>query len=223
MKQFLFTVSLFAFIIASTWAQKAQERKMTMSLGTQNSWYIDIEGADAKLAEKVFYDRIKSFGKMKENKKAKEHFLMATPIGIINGSSPLDVYAKFDGTKTQATTYVWVDMGGAFINGSEHEKQAAALQQWMYEYYLAVRKEVILNELKEEEKKLSNLDKDLKKLKDKNDDYHKEIEKANQKIVQAEKDIETNIVDQENKNKEIEGQKEVINQVNQKLNNLGKD
>ena len=59
-------------------------------------------------------------------------------------------------------------------------------------------------------------------MKDKNDDYHKDIEKAKQKIAEAEKNIEKNVVDQENKVKEIDTQKVVVDKVIEKLNNLGK-
>jgi hypothetical protein len=222
MKSIFWVVVFLMSLSASMWSQEAKERKLSMSLGPQNAWFIEIEGADDNMAEKVFYEYIKSHGKMKYNKKAREHFLMSTAISSINGSSPLDIYAKFDDTKTMATAYVWVDMGGAFISSEEHAQQAKALKQWMYEYYLEVRKNVILNEIKEEEKKLSSLERDLKKLVDKNESLHKEIERARQKIAEAESDIEKNLDEQQNKNKEIEGQKDVLNQVNEKLNNLGK-
>ena len=69
---------------------------------------------------------------------------------------------------------------------------------------------------------LSDLEKDLKKLKEKNEDFHNDIEKAKQKIIEAEKNIEKNIVDQENKGKEIDTQKVAVEKVVEKLNNLGK-
>ena len=222
MKSIVWVVVFLMSLSASMKGQEAKERKLSMSLGPQNAWYIEMESADAKMAEKIFYDYIKSYGKMKYNKKAREHYLMSSAINSINGSSPLDIYAKFDDTKTMATAYIWMDMGGAFISSSEHPKQAQALSQWMYEYFLEVKKNIILNEIKEEEKKLSSLERDLKRLIDKNESLHKEIERARQKIEEAESDIEKNLVDQDNKNKEIESQKDLLNQVNNKLNNLGK-
>lgn len=203
-------------------AQTAIEKRISMSLGPQNSFYVDIPGADKKLAEKTFYEFVKEYGKMKENGKAREHFLMATKIQVINGSSPVDMYAKFEEGKDMATTYVWVDLGGAFVNSAEHASQAASLKQFMYDYFIAVRKKVVAEELKNEEKNLAGLEKDLRKLKDKNEDYRKDIEKARQKIVEAEKNIEKNNLEQENKVKEIGSQKEVVGKVTEKLNQLGK-
>ncbi|MCZ2102557.1 MAG: hypothetical protein LC107_13580 [Chitinophagales bacterium] len=203
-------------------AQDAIERSVTMSLGLQNSFFIEIPGADSKLAEKTFYEYVKEYGKMKANKKAKEHFLMATKIPLINGSSPVDLYAKFEDGKGMATTYVWVDLGGAFVKSSDHPQQTESLRQFLYDYFIAVRKKVVADELKAEEKKYDSLEKDLKKLKDKNDGFHKDIEKAKQKIAESESNIEKNLVDQDTKVKEIDAQKEVVDQVKDKLNNLGK-
>lgn len=217
----IFTL-IFSVIVSSVIGQAAIERKTSMSLGPQNGFFIEIPGADKKLAEKVFYEFVKEYGKMKENGKAREHFMMATKIPVINGSSPVDLYAKFEDGKSMATTFVWIDLGGAFVNSADYTTQASSVKQFMNDYFIAVRKKVVAEELKNEEKNLANLEKDLKKLKEKNDDYHKDIEKAKQKIAEAEKNIEKNILDQESKGKEIETQKTVVESVSTKLNSLGK-
>jgi hypothetical protein len=220
MKHFLFFILFLTSVGLS--AQDATEKKVSMSLGPQNAYFVEIPGADKGMAEKTLYEFVKEYGKMKENGKAKEHYLMATKIPVINGTSPLDMYAKFEEGKGMTTTYVWVDLGGAFVNSTDHASQSKALAQFMRDYFYAVRKKVVTEELKKEEKNLSSLEKDLKKLKEKNDDYHKEIEKAKQKIIEAEANIEKNLVDQENKGKEIDTQKSVVEKVVEKLNNLGK-
>lgn len=222
MKTLITSIVLIFGILSQTSAQDVTEKKISMSLGPQNSFYVEIPGSDLKMAEKTFYEIIKEYGKLKENKKAREHFMMATKIPVINGSSPLDVYAKFEEGKGMTTTFVWMDLGGAFINSSEYASQAKSLKQFMSDYFIAVRKKVVTEELKVEEKKLAEVEKDLKRLKDKNDDYHQDIEKAKQKIVEAEKNIEKNVVDQENKVKEIDDQKTSVQKVVEKLNNLGK-
>lgn len=222
MKNFFYIILLTMGIISIGQSQDAIERKSSMSLGAQNGFFVEIQGADAKMAEKTFYEIMKDYGKLKENKKAKEHFLMATKIPTINGSSPVDLYVKFEEGKGLATTYVWVDLGGAFVNSNDHASQTKAVRQFLYDYFIAVRKKVVMNEIKAEEDKLKDLEKDLKKLKDKNTDYHTDIEKAKQKIAEAEKNIEKNVVDQENKVKEIDTQKTAVEKVTEKLNNLGK-
>jgi hypothetical protein len=203
-------------------AQEINERKLSMSLGSQNGFFVDIAGADKKMCQKVFEEMVKSSGKIKENKKAREYFLTQTRVAAINGSSPIDMYIKFDEGKGQATTTLFVDMGGAFISTENNPNQAAVVKQFMNDYYVEVRKRVVTEELKTEEKKQADLDKDLKKLRDKKEDYLAEIEKCKQKIIEAEKNIEKNTIDQGTKEKEIESQKGVVKKVIEKLNNLGK-
>ncbi|MBK9256003.1 MAG: hypothetical protein IPM42_10980 [Saprospiraceae bacterium] len=216
----VFTILLVPFFSS---AQNVVERKSSMSLGPQDGFYVELPGATKKMAESTFSDMMKEYGKLKDNSKARESFMAATKIPIINGSSPLDLYVKYEEGKNMMTTYVWVDLGGAFVNSTDHPSQAKAIKQLIYDYSLNVKKKVIAEELKAEEKTLSNLNKDLEKLQKKNDDFHKDIEKAKQKIAEAEKNIEKNESEQETKRSEIEKQNSVVEQVTQKLNSVGKN
>lgn len=210
-------------MVSAVRAQNVSERKVSMSLGGQNAFVVDVEGADKKIVETVFKDMMKEYGKLKENKKAREFFMMATKITRVNGSSPVDLYAKFEEGKGMATAYVWIDLGGAFTNSQEYQKQAEAAKSFLQDYYYECRRVVVQNELKEEEKNLEKLEKELVRLKKQNDGYHEDIEKAKQKIAEAEKNIEQNILDQANKNKEIDGQKKTVETVTTKLNSIGKN
>lgn len=203
--------------------QNITERKVSMSLGSQNAFVADVEGANKKIMEDVFKKMIKEYGKLQENKKAREFFMMATKVSKINGSSPIDLYAKFEEGKGMATTYLWVDLGGAFAGSAEYQKQSEAIKIFMQDYYYECRKIVVQNELKEEEKNLEKLDKELAKLKKLNEGYHNDIEKAKQKILEAEKNIEQNIVEQATKTKDIDSQKKVVDEVSKKLNSIGKN
>ena len=148
----LFTIlCMIVGLVSQLTGQDAMERKISMSLGLQNAFYVEIPGADDKTAEKTFYEFVKEYGKLKENKKAKEHFMMATKIPVINGTSPIDLFAKFEEGKGMATTYVWIDLGGSFVNSSDHASQTAAVRQFMYDYFIAVRKKVVTEELKKED------------------------------------------------------------------------
>jgi len=222
MKKLTLGLLFFFFAFSFVRAQNVTERKVSMSLGAQNAYVIDVEGADKKIMEDVFKSTFKEYGKIQENRKARESFMVATKISRINGSSPVDLYAKFEEGKGMATTYVWIDLGGAFTNSTEYMKQSDAIKTMLQDYYYECRKVVVANELKVEEKSLDKLEKELSKLQKQNDGYHQDIEKAKQKIAEAEKNIEQNIVDQESKTKEIEGQKKVVETVTEKLNNIGK-
>ena len=62
----------------------------------------------------------------------------------------------------------------------------------------------------------------MKKLQKKNQNLHKDIEKAKELIIKKEKEIEDNLKSQEEKKAEIEGQREKIQQTTVKLTNVGK-
>lgn len=223
MKNFVTLCFAFILTLPTVVAQNVSERKVSMSLGSQNAFVVDVEGADKKIVESVFKNTVKEYGKLQENKKARELFMMATKINRINGSSPIDLYAKFEEGKGMATAYVWIDLGGAFTSSREYQKQAEALKDFLQGYYYECRKVVVQNELKQEEKSLDKLEKELVRLKKQNDGYHMDIEKAKQKIAEAEKNIEQNIIDQANKTNEIEGQKKTVETVTTKLNSIGKN
>ena len=53
--------------------------------------------------------------------------------------------------------------------------------------------------------------------------YHKDIEKAKEAILKAENAIQQNIKDQEMKRAEVQGQKEIMEMVQKKLNEVGKE
>ncbi|MCB9308779.1 MAG: hypothetical protein H6567_01810 [Lewinellaceae bacterium] len=222
MKSIFYTLFITIIFALSARAQNCVESKQTMSLGPQNGFFIEIEGADAKLAQDVLENSTKEYGKWKKNSKSKEYTMLGVKIPMINGSSPLDLYVKYDDGKEMATTYLWVDMGGAFVNSMDHKSQTEGIRTFMTDYYNNVRKKVVEAEVKKEEKQQDKLEKELRKLEDKNKDLHDDIEKYKQKIAEAERNIEVNLENQKAKASEIEQQKMVVEKVVEKLNNIGK-
>jgi predicted nucleic acid-binding Zn-ribbon protein len=86
-----------------------------------------------------------------------------------------------------------------------------------------VDRNVIEEQIKEEEKRLKDLHKDLSKLENKNDDLHKDIEKYEKKIVEAEEDIVDNLETQDDKQIEIRNQTKVVERLIKDLNSIGKN
>lgn len=224
MKNLLFSTFAFSLCLLFSFtgdAQKIFEDDITMSLGTQNAFFIEIEGADDNTAEKIWKDYIKGYGKTKKNKKAKEWYSQQVPVPTINGASPIDLYVKFEEMKDMTRTYFWIDLGGEFANSIDNEKQSDGIEEFMKGYYDETRKYIVGKEVKEEEDNLKDLEKDFGKLEKKNEDYHKQIEKAKKKIAEMESNIEKNIVEQEKKQMEIEDQKTAVSKVTEKLNQIG--
>ncbi|HPK09436.1 MAG TPA: hypothetical protein P5235_02880 [Saprospiraceae bacterium] len=214
---------LFVMLFAqSIFSQEVEEENLMMSLGSQNSFRVTIEGADKDMVEDKWEDYLKEFGKVKKNKKAKELYMLDSTIPLINGSSPIDVYSKVEERKGQSSLYVVVDMKGSFLNSDVYPKESENLRQVLFDFWVKVRKEVVSKELKDVEKTLEKSQKDLKKLEDKNKDLHEDIANYNEKIRKAELDIESNLKEQDDKRVEIEKNQEIVNGVVEKLNNIGR-
>lgn len=217
----LFTLFVGSFTLVS--AQQINEDMKSMSLGKQTGFQIDIDGADEDMTEDVWKDYIKDFGKGKRNKKAREYYAIGARVPLINGANNVDVYIRFDERVNMTTATLWVDLGEGFVNSNEHPNEAQGAEEFLTNFYLEVKKESIGKELKDQEKVMGKMEKELRKLEKKNTGYHKDIEKAKEKIEKAEKNIEQNLIDQEDQRITIEQQKKVIEEIIERLNNLGRN
>lgn len=223
MQKILLLFALFVGSLTLASAQSINEDMKSMSLGKQTGFQIDIDGADEDLTEDVWKDFIKDFGKGKRNKKAREYYSIGARVPLINGSNDVDIYIRFDERVNMTTATLWVDLGEGFANSNEYPKEAQGAQDFLKDFYLAVKKEAIGKEMKEQEKVLGKMEKELRKLEKKNTGYHNDIEKAKEKIEKAEKNIEQNLADQEDQRITIEQQKKVIEEIIERLNNLGRN
>ena len=212
----IITLILALFSIAAT-AQVTSQTK-TMSLGTQNALIVSIPDADEDLIEDTWKDYLKEYGKVKRNRKTKEYTADDIKISSISGAGTMDIYAW--GKDGQLISFF--DMGDGFLSEETHEKAYKATEVFLTEFKHEVTREMVREELKKEEKNLSKMEKQMKGLERDLEKYHSTIEKAKERIAQAEADIEQNGVDQENKKGEIEAQVKVVEEVKEKLENVGK-
>jgi len=219
-------ILLFGFLLGSSTlitAQAVNEISKSMSLGKQTGFQIDIDGADEDITEDVWKEFMKDYGKTKRNKKAREYYAVGTRVPLISGANNVDLYIRFDERVNMTTATLWVDMGESFVNSDEHPKEAQGAQDFLTDFYLAVKREAIQEEMKEQEKVMEKMEKELRKLEKKNNGYHEDIEKAKEKIEKAEKQIEQNLRDQEDQRIIIEQQRKVIEEIIERLNNLGRN
>ncbi|MFT4532927.1 MAG: vacuolar-type H+-ATPase subunit I/STV1 [Saprospiraceae bacterium] len=222
MKKIIYTLIAFVGAIGFISGQDVSEHEMSMSLGKQITFSIDIDGADEDMTEDVWKKYVKDYGKSKRNKKAREYYVVGAKVPMIAGSDILDLYVKFEERVGYTTANLWIDNGGSFVNSNEYPREAKGAEEFLFEFYLAVKKKAISEEMKKEEKVLNKMDKSLRKLEKKNTGYHEDIEKAKEKIEKAEKNIEQNLKDQEDQRIIIEQQKKIIEEIIERLNNLGK-
>ena len=193
-----------------------------MSEGLQTAFIITLDGADGGDASKIWRDFVKEYGKVERDRKTKEYRLQDVIIPAIHDTMPLSIIAKFDEYDELTRVNFWIKMDERFINVSDDVDEMDKVAVLLDEYTTLVSKKVVQDELKSEEKILSRLEKDLKKLVDRNEDLHKDIQKARDLIRKAEAEIEENIREQEAKKVEITAQSDKVKNVSTKLNDIGR-
>ena len=219
----LLQLMLFTFT-TSLVAQSVSEEKVSLSLGSQPCYKVEVTGVDAKIAEDVWEEYVKKYdGKVKKNKKAKEWLSEKVVLSGLNKNAPVDVYFKIDERKDLVITSIAVDRGDAFVGSMNTPEDAKMLETIAFNYGVALKKKGIEKEMKEQEKMLEDLRKDLEKLEKKNAGYHDDIKDAQEKIRKAEENIVENLKEQDTKREEIDRQIKAVEEVVNRYNNVGKN
>lgn len=196
------------------------EDTLSMSRGDKNAFTLVIPNATASLAEDTWKKFMRDFkGRPKLNKKSNEWFTDDTQLKTVSENS-IDIYTKFNENLQSHYTDVifWFDLGGAYLSSKVHPEKYEFVRQFMNKYGDAVTREIIEEELRAHEKRLKELDSDLSKLVKENDEFHKKIQEAQAIIDQMEKNIKVNLNAQNVKKNEIDGQRNLIDEVKTRLN-----
>ena len=219
MKKLYFTI--FFAIFFSSWNLHAQlqEEERSMSNGFKNALVLTIPNAEARSVEKLWRDFLKDYdGKPKRVKGNRDEWLSddADIPGIGLGNS-VDVYTTFNQTSENVEMIAWFDLGGSYLNSAAHGDRYVEGEKFMMRFGLLVTKELIQEELSEQEKKLQDLENDMKRLARDNERLHADIEEAKRIIAESEAAIKLNVQAQKEKEKEIEGQQQTVETVRKKL------
>lgn len=212
------TLGILVILLSSfTLSSQVVEKTMRMSQGEQNGLEVDLT-IDKKEAEKLWKNYVKPIGKLDWDRKNKEHLLFNKQISSIS-SDPVTIVSKFSDNGSGSIGSFWFKVNDNYLSSTDDNIREAGnlLQEFAYE----AERLNIRNRISTEEKGLSSLEKDLKKLMKKNEDLHNDIEKAKKTIADKEKAIEENLKNQENKQGEIEAQKGKIKTSTEELGKVG--
>lgn len=219
MKRIL-TLALAVSMGTALFAQKikVKESKETIGGGSNNALVVTLYGISPSDAEESF----RSFMKQYDGKRSSKDggiFIDNASIKEISGNNTIDIYGVAQGKKGDAeiTFVVAFDLGGAFLNSSEHKDQYKIAEKIVKEFAVKATKEAIENELKAAQKAQEKLEDDQKSLEKDKKGLEKDIEDYKAKITKAEQDIVKNKSDQDKKKSEIEAQKKVVSTINDKL------
>lgn len=231
MKQFIMTAALVATSLTATFAQKAEvtESAQSMNAGSQNAFSVKLPGTETKDVERAWEKYVKEFGgKTKKDKKTGEFLSNNCAIKKLNGDNTIDISARVSPEgKTDNTLTVWFNLGGAYLSSAAHADKVPFAKEMLMGFANSVSRTMIEDNLKEEQKKLKkeedklkDLEKDKKGLDSDIESYKKKIKKAEDDIKKAEDDIKKNAETQKIQAAAIGTQKEVVEVVKKKLDNL---
>lgn len=218
MKKIL-TLAIAAFIYFSGFAQKVKVKESNESIGegSHNALVVTLYGVNPSDAE----DEFKAFMKEYDGKRSSKGGAIFIDNALIKemGANTVDIYGKANGKKgdPEITFIVAFDLGGAFLNSSEHKGQFNTAEKIVKDFAVKAIKNAVEEQLKGAQKIESKLEDNQKDLEKENKSLNSDIEDYKAKIKRAEDDIVKNKSAQDQKKAEIEAQKKVVGDIETKL------
>lgn len=206
----LFVCAVFTQVQAQDIPEVAMTDKV-MSMGTKNAFVVKYNDVDPKIVDDQWSKIVKEYkGKVKKNK-AKELFADDVKMKELSNNT-VDVYATITENEAEKVTVltVWYDLGGAFLNKTDHPSQAVAVENMLDRTSMRVMAVKTENIKDNEEDTLKAMNKDLSKLEKEKEDGLKDIEDAKKLIAETEKMLEENAEAQIEKKNEIGEQEKTL-------------
>ncbi|MGV6860940.1 MAG: hypothetical protein ACWA41_04160, partial [Putridiphycobacter sp.] len=200
----LFTL-LIGLISITSFAQIKVEGKNVNVNGSHPGFFVTIPYGDKKMIEKELKDELKSW----KGKYSSKDVIFVDDCKLKEmGDNTFDVYAKVeDIAEGGATVSLAIDLGGAYLDQSEHSDKFKVIETRLYKFGVKAAKNVIAEEVKAEEKVLEEKQSELENMKKEKEKKEKEIQDYQNKIKKLEEEIKENEAGQEEKLKDIEEQK----------------
>jgi hypothetical protein len=170
----------------------------------------------AKLWKKFFKD----YGKVKKNRKAKEYYSTGVRVGRIKAGDPIDVYAKFVEFENGVDINLCFDLGTEFLNSKTTPNEYNGAEKLINEFVVYVKRYIVGEKIKKEEKELKKIEANLKSARKKNKKLHDKIENYQKNIEKAEDDIKENILLQEELKVKVQEQANKLKEVQREMDGI---
>lgn len=135
-------------------------------------------------------------------------------------TNTIDVYASISKKGDGIMLVVGFNLGGAYLNSSEHGAAYKAAEKIIYDFAVSITKNAINDKIDKQEKELKKLENEYDELTKEKERLESTIEKCKEKIKEAEEGIKTNIKEQEKTTEAIENQKNNVVSTKEKLKNV---
>jgi len=224
MKRRLQSIVLFLLLLVTVSYAQVTEEVKEMKAGTHNALVIEIAETSKKTAEGVWKSMMKKYrGKTKKKRKEQQWTTDKVKLSTLTGQETGKLYAQIDENEEDENLIefsLWVPNGEGYVSSSTTPEAFESAEKLLEDYALEVRIASVDEEFKSKERILESYQKDLKKLKRDNDDYHKTIKNAKKSIDNAEKGIVKNEEDQDLTEQKIDAAEAVFEVANDTLRTM---
>ncbi len=213
------TLACAAVITVSAFSQKIKVKESTETIGggNHNALVVKLFDVNPSDAEEEF----KSFMKTYDGKRSSMEGAVFIDNAVITaiGNNTIDVYGKASGKKgdPEISFTVAFDLGGSFLNSSEHKAQYNVAEKIVSDFAIKTVRNAIEKQLRDTKKIQAKLEDEQKDLEKENRELNSDIEDYKIKIKKAEDDVMKNQTAQDRKKEEIEAQKKVVGETDLKL------
>lgn len=196
------------------------EVEKSMSFGTRPGFSVSFPNTDRRLVDDVWTDFVKNnFGsKLKKGKKGEKTALKCRSTSV--SASEFTLYSEVEQVGDGAQLNAWFDVGAYFLSRNDDPGRTNATRDLLRNFYFDVRRAAVGQEVKAEENTLKDLEKKMKNLQRDNDNLNKDIENYKARLKKAEEDLVQNQKDQETTLVDIEKQRNAVEEVRKRQANV---
>ena len=223
MKQITITLIalFFSFAISAQKKVTVKEGSHSFSSGSQNALYTTVYGATPDAVAKAWKKKMKNYKSKKVSIKKDEVFADNVLIKDLGDNNTVDVYAKIEKGKDDASIiYVAVNLGGVYLSSSDNADKYKAFSKMLKEFAIDASKAIVLEKVKAAEKELKKMKNKQENLINEKKNLENDIERCKEKIKKAEENIKKNTKAQEEQKKAIEKQIKVVEAIKAQLDQI---
>ncbi len=195
MKYILSVVSL--LMTLPMWGQKIDVKEGNEKLGGafHAALTVVIYEADAPMILKAWKKIMKDSNAKVKNSDDEVFADNATFTDV--SPNTVDVYASIQKENEGVRFSVAFDLGGTYLSAEQNSGGFRAAKKMVYQYALEVTKEALQQQIKNMESDIKKMEWKENDLQTENDHLHRDIDTYKEKIIKAEKDLQTNLKAQE--------------------------
>lgn len=205
MRNLFIITSLVVNVSYGQYSTKVKESNENIGGGNNYCFVVSIYETNTDEVNKAWEKLMKSYNAKVSSKN--EIFADNALIKDLTNNT-IDIYAKsIKKSEKEIQFIVAVDLGGAFLNSSDHSSQFKIMKKIIRDFARKVTLDAIDNKVNNQQKVVDKLNKQIENLIKEQKNLEKDIENYKEKIKKAEDDIKQNINKQSAKQSELDVEK----------------